>query len=307
MKRRDFFKKSAVAGVATGAAISAIDANKLYAATDKLLDVPYDLVSVKGGEPWAMFDKAIASMGGMQKFVSKGDVVLVKPNVGWNVRPELAANTNPYLVKQVIQHCFNVGAARVVVFDHTCDDWRACYENSEIKKFAAEAGADVVPGNDEDDYYDVGIPGAKSLKSAAVHKWYRDADKIINVPVLKSHGSARLTIAMKNLMGVVWDRGYWHRNDLQQCIADFPLYRKPDLNVVDAYRAMMKNGPRGKGESDVVTMKYQVVSPDIVAADAAATKIFGLEIDDVPHIRKGAELGYGADDLSKLSINRIEM
>ncbi len=103
------------------------------------------------------------------------------------------------------------------------------------------------------------------------------SDVFINVPVLKSHGGARLTVAMKNLMGIVWDRGEWHANDLHQCIADFTSYRKPDLNVVDAYNVMMRHGPRGVSTADVVNLQSQLLSTDLVTADAVAAKLFGLE------------------------------
>jgi uncharacterized protein (DUF362 family) len=116
-----------------------------------------------------------------------------------------------------------------------------------------------------------------------------------------------ITAAMKNHMGIVWDRGYWHRNDLNQCIADFAGYRKPDLNVVDAYRVMTKRGPRGVSEEDVVLMKSLILSKDIVAADAAAAKMFGTEPQNVPYIKLAHEAGLGIIDLTKLSINRIKM
>ncbi len=112
---------------------------------------------------------------------------------------------------------------------------------------------------------------------------------------------------MKNHMGIVWDRGYWHRTDLNQCIADFAAYRKPDLNVIDAYRVITKRGPRGVSEEDVVMMKSLLLSRDIVAADAAAAKLFGTEPEKVSYIKLAHEAGLGSMDLTKLSINRIKM
>jgi uncharacterized protein (DUF362 family) len=112
---------------------------------------------------------------------------------------------------------------------------------------------------------------------------------------------------MKNLMGVVWDRGFWHRNDLHQCIADFASYRKPTLTVVDAYNVMKQNGPRGVSAGDVVAMKSLIVSRDLVAADAAAAKLFGAEPGDIPHIQLAAEMNLGRIDLNGLSINRIKL
>ena len=119
------------------------------------------------------------------------------------------------------------------------------------------------------------------------------ADVFINVPILKHHSSSMVTVGMKNLMGVVWDREYWHRNDLHQCIADFASYRRPELTVVDAYNVMKQNGPRGVSASDVVPMKSQIVSTDFVAADAAAAKLFGAEPDDIRYIQLAAQMNLG--------------
>lgn len=267
----------------------------------------YDLVAVRDGGPDVMFDKAIASLGGMTKFVKKGQKVVVKPNIGWDVAPERAGNTNPKLVGRIIRHCLDAGASEVYVFDNTCDAWNLCYKNSGIEKAVKDAGGKLVPGNTEGYYQEVQIPRGKMLKSAKVHELILSSDVFINVPVLKHHSSANVSLSMKNLMGIVWDRRYWHRNDLQQCIADFASWRKPTLNVIDGYRVMMRNGPRGVSEADVVNMKQMIVSADMVAADAAATKIFGSQPADIPHIRIASEMKVGTMELDKLSINRIKI
>ena len=301
MKRREFFNKSFKAGVLTTTSL-------LFGKIPDLLAYPpdkYDLVAIKGGEPDVMFDKAIASLGGMKTFVHKGNTVVVKPNIGWDVIPERAANTNPLLVNRIIKHCLDAGAKDVYVFDHTCDSWNSCYSNSGIERSVKDAGGKIVPGNSEKYYQQVSISKGKRLKESKVHELILECDVFINVPVLKSHNSTDLTISMKNLMGIVWDRGYWHRNDLNQCIADFPSFKKPDLNIVDAYSVMMKNGPRGVSRSDVVTMKSQIISTDIVAADAAAAKLFGSDPQNIEYIKYAYDMKIGEMDLSKLNINRI--
>ena len=307
MKRRHFIKTSMGAGVATSAAIAFGNIDVLFAGAPAPADLPYDLVAVRNGEPDVMFDKAIQSLGGMETFVKPGQKVVIKPNIGWDVSPERAGNTNPLLIKRIVEHCNNAGAKEVYVFDNTCDEWTKCYKSSQIEELAKEAGAKVVPGNSETYYLEVDIPKGVRLKKAKVHELILDSDVFINVPVLKHHSSADLSIAMKNLMGVVWDRMYWHRNDLHQCIADYCTYRKPDLNVIDAYRVMMKNGPRGVSVDDVVTYKTLIVSTDIVAADAAAARVFGSAPEDIAYIEKAAALGVGTFDLSNLNINRIKL
>jgi len=301
MKRREFINTSVKAGVLTTASLAFGKIPNLLARTPQ----EFDLVAIKGGEPDFMFDKAINSIGGMKSFVKKGNTVVVKPNIGWDVIPERAANTNPVLVKRIIEHCLEAGAKDVYVFDHTCDDWNSCYSNSGVERAVKDAGGKIVPGNSERYYQEVDVPGGERLKTAKVHELILESDVFINVPILKSHSSADLTMSMKNLMGIVWDRRYWHRNDLHQCIADFTSFRKPDLNVIDAYYVMKKNGPRGVSKADVVTMKSQIISSDIVAADAAAAKLFGLKPQDIDYLEIANKMKLGEIDLNKLNINRI--
>jgi uncharacterized protein (DUF362 family) len=230
---------------------------------------------------------------------------VVKPNIGWDVSPERAGNTNPKLVSRIIKHCLDAGAKEVYVVDHTCDEWQRCYINSGVERAVKDAGGKIAPGGSESYYHDVKIPHGKTLTSAKEHELILSADVFINVPILKNHSGANLTIAMKNLMGNIWDRKYWHRNDLHQCIADFATFRKPDLNIVDAYNVMKSNGPRGVSIEDVVTMKAQLISTDIVAIDTAAAKLFGMKPEDVRHIQIAAEMKVGRMDLDKLNIKRI--
>lgn len=305
MKRRDFLIKSIGAGVAVGTAASLGGMNRLLASP--MAPDGYDLTAIMGGEPEVMFDMGIKAMGGISQYVKKGQTVVIKPNVGWDVVPEKAANTNPKLVGRIVKRCLEAGAKSVYVFDHTCDDWVKCYKNSAIEAAVKKAGGKMVPGHTESYYQEVSIPGGKVLKSTKEHELVLESDVYINVPVLKSHSSTKLSIAMKNLMGAVWDRGYWHRNNLHQCIADFITYRKPDLNIVDGYNVMKKNGPRGVSIQDVDNMKVQVISTDIVAADAASAKFFGIEPGNVSYMRLADEMGLGTIDLSKLNINRIKI
>lgn len=304
MKRRDFISKSIKAGFLAGTALSIGNYNQIFGYNSLISQSDYQLAAVRGGKPDLMFDEAIKALGGISKFVKKGQTVVVKPNIGWDVPPERAANTNPALVNRIIKHCYEAGAKDVYVFDNTCDDWKRAYSNSGIEKAARDAKAKVVSGATENYYQKVSITQGKKLKEAKVHELILNSDVFINVPVLKHHSSADLTIAMKNLMGIVWDRGYWHRNDLHQCIADFSTFRKPDLNIVDAYLVMKRNGPRGVSKADVVEMKSLIISPDIVAVDAAATKLFGKEPEKVAHIKIANDMNVGTMDLDKLNIFR---
>ena len=304
MKRRDFIQKTIGATVASGVLMTTAGFTEVFG-EEKPLSGPADMVAVKGGGPDEMFEKGIAAMGGMERFVKQGDVVVVKPNIGWDTPPDRAANTNPLLVGKITEYCMKAGAKEVLVFDHTCDEWTRCYKNSGIEEAVKNAGGKMVTGKDKKMYKHTTIAKGVSLKTTTVHELVKNADVFINVPVLKNHGGATMSLSLKNLMGVVWDRGWWHKHDLHQCIADFATYRKPDLNIIDGYNVMKRNGPRGVSVADVVTMKYQILSTDMVAADTAATKIFGIDTAKVKHIELAQELGVGTMDLKSLNIKRI--
>lgn len=304
MQRRRFLTALGV-GAWVGAGLALGGYGRRSYAGESLAGTP-DLVAIRNGEPEALFDHGIEALGGMRRFVKKGQKVVIKPNIGWNVPPERAANTNPRLVRRIVEHCLQAGAKEVYVFDHTCDAWRDSYRASGIEQAVKDAGGKLAPGNSESYFQTVAIPGGQRLHRTQEHELVLEADVFINVPVLKSHGGARLSVAMKNLMGVVWDRGEWHSNDLHQCIADFATYRKPDLNVVDAWNVMLRHGPRGVSTADVVNMRSQLLSTDLVTADAAAARLFGLkQPEEVGYIRIAGEMGAGRMDLENLAIRRI--
>jgi uncharacterized protein (DUF362 family) len=308
MNRREFIRRSLTTGVVTGSALTFGNFSHLFAYPSKsIFDKPFDLVAIKGDEADVMFDKGIQSLGGMQAFVKKGQTVVVKPNIGWDAIPEKAANTNPALIKRIIQHCLEAGAKDVYIFDHTCDNWKRCYSNSGIESAVKDAGGKIVSGESEGYYQSVTVSNGKKLTEAKVHELILESDVFINAPILKHHSGADLTISMKNLMGIVWDRGYWHRNNLHQCIADFASYRRPDLNIVDAYFVMKRNGPRGVSTEDVLSIKSQIISTDIVAADAAAAKLFGSNPDEINYIKIAHEMKIGNMNLEQLNINRIKL
>ena len=310
MERREFIKKSAATTAAMALGFEGLQA--ALAGGSLAVEQAPDMVAVMGGEPEQMLQEAMKALGGIEKFVKKGQNIVIKPNIGWDKTPELAADTNPDLVAALVRMCLGAGAKKVTVFDHTCNNWQLCYKNSGIEQAAKDAGAVVVPGNDEVYYKPVSLPRGVNLKETKIHEALLEADAWINVPVLKNHGGAKLSCAMKNLMGIVWDRRYFHNNDLQQCIADICTWEKPPvLNIVDAYRIVHHNGPQGKGPADVAQLKTLIASPDIVAVDTAALRFFNqvvkLDMAAVGHIGKGEALHLGTTDLDKINIKRIRL
>jgi uncharacterized protein (DUF362 family) len=258
-----------------------------------------------------MLNQAITMMGGMKKYVKKSQTVLVKPNMSFARKPEIGATTNPLLVKSIIEHCYGAGAKKVYIVDNVASSSygmaQKCYKVSGIEEAAKSAGALMAPGDKEKYYQKVAIPDGKVLNSTEVHELVLEADVFINVPILKNHNYTLQSIAMKNLMGVVWDRVKYHYSDLEQSIADFCLFKKPDLNIVDAYRVMKRFGPRGSTPNNVSLMKTLLISKDIVAVDAAVSKVYGMEPERVRHIKLGHDLNIGNMNLNELNIQKHVM
>lgn len=309
MERRRFLKGLIFTSFAS--AIS-LKPQSLFSNTPKVTQKDNDLVAVIGGEPAQLYKTAIAAMGGIGRFVKRGQKVVVKPNIGWDKKPEFNANTNPQLVVEIIKDCLKAGASEVSVFDHTCDEWQSCYKNSGIEDAVKSAGGKILFAHDQKYYRSVNLPKGIRLKDVQIHEAILDCDVWINVPVLKNHGGAKMTLAMKNFMGIVWDRRFWHANDLQQCIADCATYsKKPILNILDGYRVMTQNGPKGKSLDDVQMGRAIFMSTDMVAIDTAATKFFNqfkpMTIDDASHIKLAENSGVGTTNLDSIKVERIKL
>ena len=301
--RRDFIKTTLAAGAAV--ALPSLD---LSAAPAVAASGAPDLITVRGENRAAMLDRALQAYGGIGAFVKKGQKVVIKPNMSWDVPPERGANTHPDVVARLVQLCLGAGASEVAVFDHTLDSWERAYKTSGIEAAAREVGARVFPGHDESYYRELAIPDGVALKSVKIHSAILDSDVFINVPVLKHHGGAAMSACMKNLMGVVWDRGAYHRNNLHQCIVDILTVRKPDLNVLDAFSPITRNGPRGRTGADLdQSVRQLLISADIVAIDAAASRLLGHAADGIAHVRIAAAAGIGQGDLGKLKIERVKL
>ena len=260
---------------------------------------------VHGEDPAVLTQRAIKALGGMERFVQKGQSVLVKPNICVAYHgPEYAATTNPQVVAALVTMCREAGASSVTVMDHpfggTADQ---AYKISQIGDAVKAAGGQMaVMGSAK--FKDTPIPDGKDIK-----KWliYQDAlkfDVIIDVPIAKHHDLARLTLAGKNLMGLTENRGNLHPNLGERMVDLYTLF-KPKLIVVDAYRMLMANGPTGGNLNDVKLAKTIIASHDIVAADAYATTLFGLPADAISYVKAGAARGIGTADLKGIKIEEI--
>jgi uncharacterized protein (DUF362 family) len=258
---------------------------------------------VKGKDIKKMLEAGIEKMGGWQKFIKEGKHVVLKLNAAWISKPEEGGNTSPELAKECIIACKKAGATRVLVPENPCSPAKDSFVISGISKACEEAGSKLYTLNRKEDYIKVSLPAGVKLKEAEVVKDVLEAPSLINMPVAKTHGGSILTMAMKNWMGCVKDRGYWHRNDLHQCIADFCTLIKANLIIMDATRILLTNGPRGPGK--LAYPEEIIFGTDIVAVDAYGTTLFNKQPFDIRHIQIAHNMGIGCGDLSKINIVRI--
>jgi uncharacterized protein (DUF362 family) len=300
---------TAVPPTATAVAPTATAVAKVVAPTATAAPAAVAYLAVAKGanaDPGEITRRAIAALGGIERFVKKGADVIIKPNVctayyGF----EYAATTNPQVVAAIVQLCLGAGAKRVRVMDFPFGGTaQASYEKSGIATAVKTAGG-VIEAMSNMKYRDVEIPQGKRLKQWKVYGDILDADVVINVPIAKDHSGARLTLGMKNLMGVVLDRNGMHSRGLHQSIADINTVVRPQLTIVDAIRILTDNGPTGGNLNDVKKLDTIIASADVVAADAFATTLFGLKPADIDYIRFGAEMGLGKMDLNALKIEQV--
>jgi len=250
-----------------------------------------------------LIKKTFDTAGGIARFVSRGDVVVIKPNISWARRPELAATTNPEVLEAVIELCYESGAKKVRIADHTIHDARRCFAITGVGSVAKKTDADLVS------------PRSSLMRKMKIHGHRLDiwpvfvplveADKLINLPIAKDHGLSTLTLGIKNWIGGVGGRRYALHQDIHQTIVDLAQFFKPTVTLIDATRIMVTNGPSGGSLSDVAQRNTLILSDDQVAADAAAARLFGVNPEKLGFIKLGEKWGLGTSDLLKLNRKKV--
>lgn len=296
MNRRDFIKGAAAAGLALRFGPGALDGQ---AASIGPLPV---LAAVEGESPAAITRAAIDLLGGMKAFVSKGDKVVIKPNIGWDRTPEMAACTNPEVVKTLVELVLNAGAKRAIVIDNSTNQAKRCYVRSGIQEAVKQAGGDML-------YVDDYRVKKLALKGEWLKEWeilldVVESDKIINVPIAKVHSFSRLTLGMKNWLGATaGSRNQFHQS-LDKTVVDLAAFFKPRLTVLDAYRILVRNGPQGGRLSDTEMRNTVVAGTDPVAVDSFGASLFPVEPRDLPYLAMARARGLGEFDLGKVRLEK---
>ncbi len=290
MKRRNFLK----------IALSTIIASQLP--SNVFSEAPVSTVAVAEGKDYASITrKVITALGGMKSFVKPGNTVVVKPNMGWDRKPEYAATTHPAVIKAIVEECLGAGAKKVKVFDNTCNDARRSYESSGIPE-ALKGMKNVDVRFVENDRFKKTALNGKFLKEWALYSDSLSADVLINVPIAKHHGLTGLTLGLKNMMGIMGDsRGYIHRS-IEDALCDINSVVKSHLTIIDATRVLTKHGPQGGSLKDVKVLNKVIASRDIVAADAYATTLFDMKPDEISTTVAAYKRGLGEMNLNKIKI-----
>ncbi len=259
----------------------------------------------RGGEPEDLVRRALNALGGIRRFVHRGDNVIIKPNICVAYHTyEYAATTNPWVVGALVRLCLEAGARRVRVMDYPFGGSpEEAYARSGIQEQVLAAGGEMEIMA-QHKFVETDLPEGWDLRRCAIYRDILDADIVINVPIAKHHSLARLTLGMKNLMGTIQDRPMMHWN-LGQRLADLTSRIRPALTVIDAVRILTAHGPTGGDLADVRKLDTVIASPDIVAADAFAATLFGLSPGDLDYVRAGTAMGLGRSDLENLGIAEV--
>ncbi|MGB4704202.1 MAG: DUF362 domain-containing protein [Candidatus Saccharicenans sp.] len=291
MERRDFLKNLIIGGLAL----------KFNPPTFSQTSSP-ELAVVEGDSPRAITREALKMLGGMSRFVRRGDRVLIKPNIGWDRTPEMTACTNPEVVAALVEMALEAGAREVIVMDHTINQPQRCYTRSGIQEAARAAGARVLY-TDEKRLKRMNIKG-EWLKEWEVFQDFVEVDRLINVPVAKVHSLSRVTLGLKNWLGAIGGNRNQLHQKIDQAVVDLGAFFKPALTVLDAYRVLFRNGPQGGRVSDTRLQKTVVAGIDPVAVDAYGATFFDLKPQDLTFLKLAQNRGLGIFELEKVKIEK---
>lgn len=258
-----------------------------------------EMAIATGEDPARLARQALEELGGIGRFVARGDVVLVKPNIGWDRTAEQAANTNPEVVAEVVRQCANAGAKRVIVTDVSCNDPRRCFERSGIAAAAQRVGAEVILP-DPSMFKEVDLQG-EILRAWLVFSPFLTVDKIINIPIAKHHSLTGTTLGMKNWYGMLGGPRHQLHQKIHESLVDLADFVRPTLTMIDCYRILLRNGPTGGNLQDVVLKKTMVAGTDPVALDAYVAKAFwNLDVAALPYLKIAADRGLGTYEFEKV-------
>lgn len=301
--RREFFKISA--GAAVGVALL-----PRFLSSTEAKEITGPVIGVARGEKTKLVKAALDAIGGIDKFIKQGDRVCIKPNISFAANVDCGATTTPEITKQVVELCLDAGASKVIILDHTIQNPQLCVEKSKIEEALIDKKkVSLLTLIKERQFTEIEIPQGKELKSIKIAKAIQSADKLINLPTAKSHSATGVSLGIKNLMGLIWNRGHLHRVNLDKAIAELATVIKPDLTIVDATRALTEGGPGGPGKT--VVLNKVIAGTDIVAVDSYTVGITqwykrSFTGTSVKSIVAAFELRLGEINTAKMTIKQVK-
>ena len=265
-----------------------------------------EMVVTRAGEPRQLVERAIQELGGIRRFISRGDVVVIKPNIAWDRTPAQAANTNPEIVAAMVRLCREAGAKSVVVTDVSINDPRRCFERSGIAAAALAEGAQIILPEDRK-FREVDLHG-EVLRSWPVFEPFLAADKMINIPVAKHHSLTGATLGMKNWYGILGGQRQRLHQRIHESLADLADFMRPTLTLIDAYRVLRRNGPGGGNPGDVTLEKTVIAGTDPVALDAYAAKAYwNLDSVTLRFLKLASDRGLGNMNFEDVRTRVVEL
>lgn len=303
ISRRDFLR------ITTGFAIGLSLPTKLFAEEKKTVSGP--IIGVARGEKSALVKAAVDALGGIEKFIKPGDRVLVKPNISFSANTEWGATTSVEIIKQTVELCLEAGASKITIIDYPLANPELCIEKTGVKQAIVDSEkVNLLMLGKERQFVNVEVPKGKELKTIKIARELKKVDKFINLPTAKSHSATGVSLGIKNLMGLIWERSYLHRIDLHRAIAELGLVLKPDLTIVDATRVLTSGGPGGPGKT--VILNTVIAGTDMVAVDAYTVGISqwynkSFIGRNVKYIAYAHEIGLGEIDTEKMDIKEIRV
>ncbi len=301
--RRDFLRISA------GIAVASLLPRFLFSTEKEEITGP--VIGVAHGEKSKLVKSAVDAIGGIDKFIKEGDKVCIKPNISFAANVDCGATTSPEVIKQVVELCLDAGASKVIILDHTIQEAKLCVEKSRVKEAIIDKKrVSLLTLTKERQFTESKVTQGRELKSIKIAKAILSADKLINIPTAKSHSATGVSLGIKNLMGLIWDRGYLHRVNLHRAIAELATVIKPDLTIIDATKALTSGGPGGPGKT--VKLNIVIAGADVVAVDSFAVGITqwydkSFTGKNVKYIVEASKLGLGEIDTGKMQIIKVEV
>ncbi len=302
ISRRDFLK------IGIGLAVGSFLPKNLL--SQEINDLKRPLIGVARGEKKYLVKSALDAIGGIEKFINPGDRVLLKPNISFAANAECGATTSVEIIKQVVELCLKQGASKVIILDYPLASPDLCIERTRIREAIIDTDkVSLLLLNKERQFVDVEVPNGKELKTVKIAKELQKADKFINLPTAKSHSATGVSLGIKNLMGLIWDRSYLHKIDLHRAIAELVLVIKPHLTIIDATRVLTSGGPGGPGKT--ITLNTVIASTDLVAVDSYAVGLSqwynkSFTGRNVKYILEAHNLGLGEIDTEKMEVREVK-